>query len=171
MERIGFGGGCHWCTEAVFQSLRGVHTVEQGFVRSDPPDDTYSEAVIAIFNPDEINLATLVEVHIRTHASTASHKMRGKYRSAVYTFYDEQCAAVRHVIDQLQSEFEEQIITQVLGFAGFEMSDERFQNYYRNDPTRPFCGTYIDPKLRFLRDRFSRNVHSEESVGWSVECS
>ncbi|MBO6639652.1 MAG: peptide-methionine (S)-S-oxide reductase [Roseitalea sp.] len=81
--RIGFGGGCHWCTEAVFQALRGVTRVEQGFVRSEPPFDAWSEAVIVTFDPASIDLATLTEVHLRTHASTAAHAMRGEYRSAV----------------------------------------------------------------------------------------
>ena len=86
IRKIGFGGGCHWCTEAVFQSLKGIETVEQGFIRSDAPADTWSEAVIVHYDPAEIDLAVLMEVHLRTHAATKDHSMRSKYRSAVYTF-------------------------------------------------------------------------------------
>lgn len=67
MAKAGFGGGCHWCTEGVFQALRGVAQVDQGFVRSDAPADTWSEGVIVTFDPSVIPLATLSEVHLRTH--------------------------------------------------------------------------------------------------------
>ncbi len=55
-HEAGFGGGCHWCTEAVFRSLCGVQTVRQGFIASDPPQDSYSEAVVVTWDPDEITL-------------------------------------------------------------------------------------------------------------------
>jgi len=93
MAKIGFGGGCHWCTEAVFQALNGVQKVEQGFIRSDPPQDSFSEAVIVTFDSKILSLETLIEVHLRTHASTSSHKMRGKYRSAIYIFDNQQAPA------------------------------------------------------------------------------
>jgi len=69
MDKIGFGGGCHWCTEAVFQKLRGVASVEQGFIRSRPPYETFSEAVIVSFDAAQISLSVLTEIHLRTHAS------------------------------------------------------------------------------------------------------
>ncbi len=84
MQRVGFGGGCHWCTEAVFQSLRGVESVEQGWIKSDPPFDTFSEAVIVAFDTLVISLEVLIDVHLRTHASQVDHSFRSKYRSAVY---------------------------------------------------------------------------------------
>ena len=152
--RIGFGGGCHWCTEAVFQSLRGVSRVQQGFIRSLTPHDTYSEAVIVTFEPDIIPLDVLVDVHVRTHASTSAHKMRGKYRSAVYVFSEAQLAQVFGLLLQLQRDFEEPIITSSLTFDGFKPSPEQFQDYYRTDTSRPFCRTYIDPKLTKIRQQF-----------------
>ena len=60
-ERIGFGGGCHWCTEAVFQSLRGISKVEQGWIRSTPPHEKFSEAVIVTYDPKVMSLETLIE--------------------------------------------------------------------------------------------------------------
>src|SRR4051812_44496657 len=71
VEKIGLGGGCHWCTESIFQMLAGVVEVEQGFIRSDPPSDSFAEGVIVHFNPCVIGLPTLVEVHLRTHRATA----------------------------------------------------------------------------------------------------
>lgn len=156
--RIGFGGGCHWCTEAVFQALRGVRRVEQGFIRSAPPFDGWSEAVIVTFDPAFIDLGTLTEVHLRTHASTAAHSMRGKYRSAVYAFDDQQMRQARSLIEGLQPEFGNALVTQVLPFAAFKPSDTRFHDYYANGPERPFCQAYIDPKLAVLRRDFAAHI-------------
>lgn len=154
MRKIGFGGGCHWCTEAVFQSLRGVETVAQGWIKSDPPFDSFSEAVIVTFDPDEISLEVLIEVHLRTHASQVEHSFRSKYRSAIYAFDPKQASAAKTSIAKLQAGFEKPLVTNVLLFRAFKASDERFQNYYLDNPDRPFCKTYIDPKLSLIRKRF-----------------
>ena len=163
-DRIGFGGGCHWCTEAVFQALRGVRHVAQGFIRSSPPHDSWSEAVVVHFDPRDIDLKTLIEVHLRTHASTSAHKMRGKYRSAIYAFSDEQRDQAANALRDLQREFNEPLQTLVLCHKVFKPSDARFQNYYSTDPERPFCRTYIDPKLQLLRKRFAGNAKINETV-------
>ena len=60
LENAGFGGGCHWCTEAVFQSLRGVTEVAQGFIAADPPHQAYSEAVSVTWDPDLIGFDVVV---------------------------------------------------------------------------------------------------------------
>ena len=153
LQRIGLGGGCHWCTEAVFQSLAGVDHVDQGFIRSIAPNDSLSEAVIVHFDPARIDIATLIEAHLHTHASTSAHSMRHKYRSAVYIFDDAQTRDTRDALAALQDQFDAPLVTEVLPFAGFEASDARFQNYYASDPERPFCQTHIAPKLAKLRAR------------------
>jgi len=160
--RAGFGGGCHWCTEAVFQSLRGVRKVEQGFIASDPPHGAWSEAVIVHFSPREIGLDILVAVHLRTHAATSDHAFRGKYRSAVYTFDASQSKAVKAILRAEAVHFDEPIVTQVLAFRNFKPSDARFRNYYKTRPGLPFCTTHIDPKLDDIRTRFARYAMS----GW-----
>jgi peptide-methionine (S)-S-oxide reductase len=152
--KIGLGGGCHWCTEAVFQALAGVSNVEQGFIRSEPPEDNWSEAVIVTFDPVVLPMESLIEIHLRTHSSTSHHKMRGKYRSAVYVYDAGTGVKVGRILRNLQREFEDPLVTNVLSLAGFKSSDERFQNYYASDPDRPFCKTYIDPKLALLRKRY-----------------
>ncbi|MBG6206487.1 peptide-methionine (S)-S-oxide reductase [Roseibium album] len=152
--KIGLGGGCHWCTEAVFQALAGISDVEQGFIRSEPPEDSWSEAVVVTFDPVALPLESLIEIHLRTHSSTSHHKMRGKYRSAVYVYDAGTGVKVGRILRGLQREFEEPLVTHVLSLAGFKLSDERFRNYYATDPDRPFCKTYIDPKLALLRKRY-----------------
>ena len=85
IDSIGLGGGCHWCTEAVFLNLKGVVRVEQGWISASGAVE-FSEAVLVHFNPEKISIKDLIAVHLHTHKSTSSHSMRSKYRSAVYTF-------------------------------------------------------------------------------------
>lgn len=148
---IGFGGGCHWCTEAVFQTLRGVKSVEQGFIKSDPPHDSWSEAVRINFDPEIIPLSVLVAIHLRTHSSQSNHTFRGKYRSAVYVVSQSQKTAVDAILKDEQMEFDTPLVTHVLPLKEFKSSPDVFKNYYKTDPERPFCKAYIDPKLTKLR--------------------
>jgi peptide-methionine (S)-S-oxide reductase len=154
VQRIGLGGGCHWCTEAVFAALRGVIRVEQGFIQADAPDDNFSEAVLLTFQPDKISLASLIEIHVRTHSSTSNHSMRRKYRSAVYVMDEVQAEAARHILIEAGSGFEAPLVTRILPFRTFKASDERFQRYAEKNAGGPFCTTYIDPKLTLLRKEF-----------------
>jgi len=155
VEKIGFGGGCHWCTEGVFQALRGVIQVDQGFLRSDAPSDTWAEGVVIEFDPTIIDLATLAEVHLRTHSANGSYSPEGRYRSAIYIFDADQRSAVARTIAALAQETNGAPRTLVLAFRGFKPSDVRYHNYYRTDPDRPFCRRYIDPKLDYIRRNFA----------------
>ena len=154
MRKIGFGGGCHWCTEAVFQALKGVESVAEGWIKSNSPFDSYSEAVIVTFDPEIIALSVLIEVHLRTHASQADHGFRSKYRSAVYFFEPAQADIANACITESQASFDKPLVTKVLPFIAFKASAERFQNYYLDHPERPFCQNYIDPKLALIRQQF-----------------
>ena len=154
LSKIAFGGGCHWCTEAVFQSLLGVEKVEQGWVSSTEKNNTFSEAVIIHFDNSKISLKTLIEIHLLTHKSTSNHSMRTKYRSAIYYFTHQQKEESLKIIDELQPQFDNNIITQVLEFQHFKPSTEEFQNYYQSNPEKPFCKRYINPKLAFLQKEY-----------------
>jgi peptide-methionine (S)-S-oxide reductase len=105
MQKIGFGGSCHWCTEAVFRSLDGVLEVEQGWITSDAEHATPSEAVIVSFQENAISLQTQIAIHLHTHSCTAEHSLRGKYRSAVYTFNQEQATEAQTAVNDLQVRF------------------------------------------------------------------
>jgi peptide-methionine (S)-S-oxide reductase len=147
--RAGFGGGCHWCTEAVFQAVPGVARVEQGFIAAPPPDAAFSEAVLVEFDPGTVPLAWLIAVHVATHAAQSNHAMRGKYRSAVYTEGADQAAAARAALSALRAEAPG-LVTRVLPLAAFRPSPPQFRNYYRSGPERPFCRRHIVPKLELL---------------------
>lgn len=154
MTTIGFGGSCHWCTEAIFQSLEGVLEVKQGWILS----EYFSEAVVVDYDSAIISEATLIAVHLHTHNCTSNHSMREKYRSAVYTFTEDQASSAKEIISGLQTDFELPIITEVLPFREFKWNKPEQLNYYYTDPARPFCRNYIDPKLRLLMQRFGKEM-------------
>ena len=155
IKKIGFGGGCHWCTEAVFASLKGVQNVAQSWIASTIPNDTFSEAVVVLYDDAIISLTDLTEIHLHTHASTSLHSMRDKYRSAVYYFDESDRSEAKRIITKLQAGFEQTIITQVLPYVAFKASLPQHLNYYYANPDKPFCNVYIHPKIQFLRTKFS----------------
>jgi len=155
---IGFGGGCHWCTEAVFDSLVGVHHLSQGFIRSTPPNDSLSEAVQFEFDPNQISLTVLIEVHLRTHSSMSNHSLREKYRSAVYTSNERVRDNAKDIIQTLQADFEKPLITQVLPLVEFQASPDQYQQYYQKHFEGAFCQRFVDPKLTMIRREFSAQV-------------
>jgi peptide-methionine (S)-S-oxide reductase len=155
IKKAGFGGGCHWCTEAVFSSLRGVQAVAQGWIASDGENTSFSEGVIVDYDTNIISLEVLIAVHLYTHSSTAGHSMRDKYRSAVYTFTDKDMTFAKGAIEKLQPEFDKPVITQVLRHINFKLNREESLNYYYSDVERPFCENYINPKLKLLIEQFS----------------
>ena len=139
-------------------TLQGVSSVKQGFIKAEHPNDTFSEAVIVNYDTELIGLTELIEVHLRTHASSSQHGMRDKYRSAIYTFDDAQfneCA--REIVRQGRGS-EQPLVTQILRHVDFKVSGNKYWNYYYKDKTRPFCRTYIEPKIELLRQDFSQLV-------------
>jgi peptide-methionine (S)-S-oxide reductase len=158
MQKIGFGGSCHWCTEAIFRSLKGVNGVEQGWISSNSENATPSEAVIVEFNASVISLQTLIAIHLHTHSSTSSHEMRGKYRSAIYTCEESQLRTAMQAIQNLQKDFDEPIVTKVLPFQTFKLNEENYLNYYYKDPSKPFCQNIVLPKLKELIRRFPDKI-------------
>lgn len=160
--KIAFGGGCHWCTEAVFQSLKGVEKVEQGFVGSDKENTSFSEAVVVHFDKKRISTKTLIQIHLLTHKSISDHSMREKYRSAIYTFSETQNRDTKVLLANFQEEFNYGLITKVLNFHEFMPSRESISNYYFNNPEKPFCQNFIDPKLKMLIQKFSKFVNHDK---------
>lgn len=168
IERIGFGGSCHWCTEAVFQSINGVIKVEQGWISADEAAD-FHEAVIVHYNSEIISLEKLIEVHLYTHNSTSNHVMRNKYRSAVYTFNKGQQIETTNILKCFEEDFSDKLVTKVYGFKEFKMSAEHYQNYYLKNPNKPFCKTYIHPKLQTLLRGFPKNIKESPLVVTKID--
>ncbi|WP_108867982.1 peptide-methionine (S)-S-oxide reductase [Aquimarina aquimarini] len=156
MQKIGFGGGCHWCTEAVFDSLKGVIQVKQGYIRGHKENDYFSEAVLVYFDPKIILINDLIAIHLHTHNSTSDHSFRKKYRSAVYYHNESEHNLIKTILNGLQKDFKDQIITQPVLFQEFTSSRSQLLNYYSNNPEKPFCKKYIDPKLKLLKEKYSK---------------
>lgn len=156
--KVGFGGGCHWCAEAVFQVLKGVSQVEQGYLSTSEDPEKYYEGIILNYDPDLIALKTLIEVHLKTHRSSSNHSRRNKYLSAVYTFHDSQQEKCEQILKAYEKTNSVPLITQAVSFGNFEASRPQIQNYYRKDPERPFCKTYITPKINLLKKDFKDSL-------------
>ena len=105
LTAIGLGGGCHWCTEAVYASLKGVVSVEQGWISSDYPNHDLSEAILIKFDEQLISLQDVIEIHLYTHSSTSNHSMREKYRSAIYVKNTDDEGRVKGLLKALQVDF------------------------------------------------------------------
>lgn len=151
VQSIGLGGGCHWCTEAVFQQLKDISNVRQGYIKSTAPNDTWSEAILLDYDVDSIDFTQLIEVHLETHASTIQHQRRQEYRSAIYYFNDNQRDKIDVVMSSLSRKRNKSYITQILSFEEFKESRESIRDYYRTRPDAPFCKRYIEPKLELVK--------------------
>ena len=162
MQKIAFGGGCHWCTEAIFDSLKGVQKVEQGWINS-------SEAVIVHFDESQISMDILIEIHLFIHSSTSDHSLREKYRSAIYSFTDSQESEAQHILHVKQKLFEKPLITKVYPFEDFRLNEEKYLNYYKKNVDKPFCQTYIEPKLKILLENKEVPNLPREKVSFRIK--
>jgi peptide-methionine (S)-S-oxide reductase len=162
---LGLGGGCHWCTEAVFKSLNGISNVRQGWIKSKFPHDTYSEAVVLEFDKSIIPAQVLLEIHLRTHSSTSQHKLRSKNRSAVYFFEtnetDFEFKTLQKFIERHQDQFKNPAISMVLRLVDFKLNESKYLDYYKKNRNNQFCKRYIDPKLAKLQSEFSSLMSSK----------
>ena len=151
--RVGFGGGCHWCTEAVYEALEGVLAVKQGWIASYLPGAReFSEAVLVEFDETKIEIEALFYIHLLTHNATSSHSMRGRYRSAIYAEDPQAVTAFEELLQRLQVYFDKPLVTKVYPILAFKENKEESLHYYLQDPNRPFCQTHIAPKLRKLKE-------------------
>jgi len=152
------GGGCHWCTEGVFRSLKGISKVEQGWIKSIDEDDTFSEGVVVYYSENDISLRTIIEVHLQTHSSASNHSMRKKYRSAVYTYTEADRIRAKQIILDSSLNNTLPVVTKVLPFVTFKWNKEEYLDYYLKNKEKPFCKTYITPKIDQLKEKYSDHL-------------
>ncbi len=161
LETATFGGGCFWCTEAIFQQLKGVQKVVSGYSGGSTENPTYeqvcsgstghAEVVQITFNPEEISFADLLRIHLSTHDPTTMNRQgadRGtQYRSIILTHTGDQEKTAREVITEMQPHFDDQIVTGIDPFEHFYPAEDYHQNYYQENPGQPYCAAVINPKL------------------------
>ncbi len=174
MEQATFGGGCFWCTEAVFQNLRGVTKVVSGYMGGQTENPTYKEIcngdtghaeIIQIeYNEQEISFEDLLLVFFKTHDPTTLNRQGNdagtQYRSVIFYETAEQKAAAENMIDKLEKEmvFNRPIVTEVTPISKFYSAEDYHQNYYNNNPDQGYCAYVIQPKLAKFTKEFGARL-------------
>lgn len=169
MEMAVFGGGCFWCTEAVFQRLSGVQQVDSGYaggVIGNPQydlvsqgDTGYVEVIQVTFDPQIISYDILLDVFFATHDPTTLNQQGAdvgtQYASAIFTTSDIQTQTALAKIKQLNaSEYAGKITTVVRPLEKFYTSEQYHKNYYNKNSEAPYCSIVIAPKLQKLLKKF-----------------
>lgn len=181
LQKATFAGGCFWCTEAVFQELKGVYKVTSGYIGGEVENPTYkqvcsgttghAEAIQIDYNPEEITFEELLEVHFKTHDPTTLNRQgadRGtQYRSGVFYHSPEQKKSTEEVIQQLEAEkiYEDPIVTEVTEASTFYAAEEYHQDYYANNSNAGYCQVVITPKMEKFRKVFADKIRKAEAAG------
>lgn len=178
LETATFGSGCFWCTEAVFQRLKGVESVQSGYTGGKVPNPTYqqvstgmtghAEAIQVKYDPAVITYAELLEVFWKTHDPTTLNRQGPdhgtQYRSAVFYHDYEQKKQAEHYKKKLNEEhaFPKPIVTEVTAFEKFYPAEDYHQNYYNQNGGQRYCQVMIRPKVDKLKKVFKDKLKPAE---------
>jgi peptide-methionine (S)-S-oxide reductase len=168
------GGGCFWCTDAVFSMLEGVQQVEPGYAGGSVPNPTYeqvstgttghAEVVQLTFNPDVISFRQILEVFFAVHDPTTLNKQGSdigtQYRSIILHHNDQQKAIAENFIAELEKEkpWNAPIMTEVQPFRAFYKAEDYHKNYFMKHPEQQYCQLIIAPKIEKLRKTFIQKL-------------
>ncbi|WMP17999.1 bifunctional methionine sulfoxide reductase B/A protein [Thiothrix lacustris] len=174
LEKATFGGGCFWCTEAIFRELDGVHSVESGYSGGAVDNANYrqvcsgstghAEVIQILFDPAIISYRELLEIHMLTHDPTTLNQQgadRGtQYRSIIFTHNNEQRQIAEDLLASLKDGFRDAIVTQVAPLETFYKAEDYHQDYYNLNGGAGYCQAVISPKLRKFREKFKAKLAS-----------
>ena len=165
-----FGGGCFWCTEAIFDQLKGVIKVESGYSGGHIKNPAYREVVTGrtghaevihiTYNPTIISFEELLDIFFNTHNPTTLNQQGAdkgtQYRSAVFYHDEEQERATDKMIKALDVAqiFEDKIVTEVTEFEAFYVAEEYHQDYFVNNRSQGYCQIVINPKLEKFQKQY-----------------
>ncbi|MGE5305694.1 MAG: peptide-methionine (S)-S-oxide reductase MsrA [Alphaproteobacteria bacterium] len=171
-----FGGGCFWCTEAVFNELEGVVSVMPGYAGGSLKNPTYekvcsgetghAEVIRIEFNPRQITFSDLLTVFFATHDPTTLNRQGAdvgtQYRSVVFYVDEEQKRQAESFIKQLTdtTSFGRPVVTTVEPLKEFYPAEDYHRKYYANNTYQPYCQITIPPKLNKLHKQFSELLKS-----------
>ncbi len=177
LETATFGGGCFWCTEAVFKRLKGVISVNSGYSGGGAENPSYeqvttgatghAEAVQIEFDPKIISYKKLLEVFWATHDPTTKNRQGNdvgtQYRSVIFYHSDEQKDEAVESMKQMEDdkEYGDPIVTEIVPYNAFYTAEEYHKNYYDSNPVNPYCSIVISPKIKKLLDKFGKDVKEE----------
>ena len=163
------GGGCFWCTEAVYQQLIGVEKVESGYSGGRNPDPTYeqicegntghAEVVRIHFDNMIVSYRDLLEIFFTIHDPTTLNRQGNdvgtQYRSVIYTHSAEQMATAREVIAAMAHVWDAPIVTELQEAPIFYPAEDYHQNYFCSNPMQSYCAYVVAPKVSKFRQVFA----------------
>lgn len=177
VQKITFGNGCFWCTEAIFQTVKGVKSVTSGYMGGDVANPTYeqvctgttghAEVIQLEYDADEISLDELLLIFFKTHDATTLNRQGNdigtQYRSAVFYHNYEQKQAAEAMIVKLTNEkvYDNPIVTEVTEAAEFYPAEGYHQNYFAGNSTKSYCAFVIQPKLNKFAKEFLDKIKPE----------
>ena len=163
-------GGCFWCLEAVFDDLRGVESVESGYMGGETANPTYeevcsgrtghAEVVQVSFDPEVASFREILEVFFVIHDPTTLNRQGNdvgtQYRSAIFYHSAGQKEAAEEVIANLESAkiYDDPIVTEVVPASKFHVAENYHQEYFRRNPAQPYCAYVVRPKVAKFRKHF-----------------
>ncbi len=172
MERAVIGGGCFWCTEAVFLGVKGVQNVESAYAGGQIPNPTYAQIcdgdtghaeVISIdFDPAIITYEQILSIFFGTHDPTTlnrqGHDTGTQYRSVIFTVNEGQARIAKAYVASLteQGVFDSPIVTEISPLPDYYPAEAYHQRYYQNHPHQGYCLAVINPKLSKFRKSFTQ---------------
>jgi peptide-methionine (S)-S-oxide reductase len=161
------GGGCFWCSEAVFDELRGVQEVVSGYSGGTVPDPTYeqvctgatghAEVVQVTFDPEAVSFREILEVYFSIHDPTTLNRQGAdvgtQYRSVIFYHTPEQKRVAEEVIAQLDGAgvWDDPIVTEVTPASAFYAAEDYHQEYFRRNQGQPYCQIVVAPKVAKFR--------------------
>jgi peptide-methionine (S)-S-oxide reductase len=169
-ETATFGGGCFWCTEAIFKSLKGVESIVSGYSGGKTNNPTYkevctgetghAEVIQVVFNPQVITFAELLEVFWETHDPTTLNRQGAdvgtQYRSVIFYHNQAQKEMAEKYKAELNREniFGKPVVTEISAFEKFWPAEKYHQDYFANNSTQGYCQFVIVPKLQKFKKMF-----------------
>lgn len=161
-----FGGGCFWCTEAIFLEVKGIEKVVSGYSGGNAPGKpTYrevcsgltghAEVIQVTYDADVISYEDILIIFMTTHDPTQLNRQGAdvgtQYRSVIYYHYETQKEIAEVVVQQLASYFDDKIVTEISPLDIFYEAEDYHQDYYRNNTEQGYCSFVITPKVMKLR--------------------
>jgi peptide-methionine (S)-S-oxide reductase len=167
-------GGCFWCLEAVYDELKGVESVESGYMGGQTENPSYedvcsgetghAEVVQVAFDPQIVSLAEILDVFFVIHDPTTLNRqgndVGSQYRSAIFYHSPAQKAAAESAIANLKASgvYDAPIVTEVAPVSKFYSAEDYHQEYFRRNPAQPYCSFVVRPKLAKFRRQFLQKL-------------
>ncbi len=180
LEKATFAGGCFWCTEAIFEQLKGVNAVISGYSGGAIKNPSYrevvsgrtghAEAIQITYNPKDITYSELLDVFFSTHNPTTLNRqgydIGTQYRSVVFYHNEQQKQEAIAIIKALTEAkvFENKIVTEVKPFTAFYLAEEYHQDYYENNKSQPYCENVINPKLKKFLKKYTSKLKDDVKI-------